>query len=85
MMNVFVIHSNADKAAVTEHITRIKRESFAFNPLVLENGNIFWKLDAAKKIKRSQMVIFIVGEKSRFFYKMLIFCEQSFIILPFLW
>ena len=64
MMNVFVIHSNADKAAVADHITRIKRASYAFNPLVLENGNLFWKIDAAKKIKRSQMVIFVVGEKS---------------------
>ena len=63
-MNVFVIHSNADKAVVGEYISRIKRACYSFNPLMLENGGIFWKLDAAAKIKRSQMVIFVVGEKS---------------------
>lgn len=63
-MNVFVIHSNKDKAVVGEYISRIKRSAYSFNPLILENGGIFWKIDAAKKIKRSQMVLFVVGAQS---------------------
>jgi hypothetical protein len=31
---------------------------------MLKNGGIFWKIDAKKKIKKSQMVIFFVGENS---------------------
>lgn len=63
-MDIFVIHSNADKTEVNDIIAKIKRESYSFNPLVLNNGGVFWKLEAADKIKRSQSVIFVVGEKS---------------------
>ena len=32
--------------------------------LILKNGTCFWKLDASAKIKKSQMVLFVVGENS---------------------
>lgn len=63
-MNIFVIHSGADYERVTAHISSLKRKIFKLNALVLENGNIFWKLDAAAKIKKSQMVVFYVGKNS---------------------
>lgn len=63
-MNVFVIHSGSDVEVVTKKISELKKISHGFNPLILKNGNIFWKIDAAKKIKKSQMVVFFIGEKS---------------------
>ena len=63
-MDVFVIHSNIDKPVVNDAIAKIKRDCFSFNPLVLNNGGMFWKVEAGAKIKRSQIVIFVVGEKS---------------------
>ena len=63
-MNVFVIHSGADVDTVTKKISELKKLSHGFNPLILKNGNIFWKHDAAEKIKKSQMAVFFVGENS---------------------
>ena len=63
-MNVFVIHSGKDRLEVEKNISIIKQSCHSFNPLVLKNGGIFWKVDAKKKIKKSQMVIFFVGENS---------------------
>ena len=63
-MNVFVIHSGKDRAEIEEKISVIKQSCHSFNPLVLKNGGVFWKVDAKKKIKKSQMVIFFVGESS---------------------
>ena len=63
-MNVFVIHSGADVDEVSEKISSLKKVSHSLNPLILANGNAFWKIDAAKKIKRSRMVVFFVGENS---------------------
>lgn len=63
-MNVFVIHSGADVDTVTKKISELKKLSHGFNPLILKNGNIFWKLDAAEKIKKSQMAVFFVGKNS---------------------
>ena len=63
-MNIFVIHSGSDYDIVAEKIKGLRRSSYKLNALVLKNGNAFWKIDAAKKIKKSQMVIFYVGENS---------------------
>ena len=63
-MNAFVIHSGRDRAEVEKHISAIKQSCHSFNPLVLRNGGVFWKIDAKEKIKKSQMVIFFVGETS---------------------
>lgn len=63
-MDVFVIHSGSDKNIVSAKIKELKQSSHEFNPLILSNGGIFWKFDAAKKIKKSQMVVFFVGENS---------------------
>lgn len=63
-MNIFVIHSGGDIDMVNESIAGLKRKTFQLNALVLKNGNAFWKLEAAAKIKKSQMVVFFIGENS---------------------
>lgn len=63
-MNVFVIHSGADFDAADKIISSLKQKNYSLNPLILKNGNCFWKLDASQKIKKSQMVLFILGENS---------------------
>lgn len=63
-MNIFIIHSGADRDIVASQISILKRNTYSLNPLMLENGGIFWKIDAAKKIQKAQMVLFFVGENS---------------------
>ena len=63
-MNIFVIHSGADTEVVEKHIGELKKLSYSLNPLVLRNGNVFWKHEAAQKIKKCQIAIFFVGENS---------------------
>ena len=63
-MNVFVIHSGKDRAEVEKYLLTIKKYCHSFNPLVLKNGGVFWKVDAKNKIKKAQMVVFFVGETS---------------------
>lgn len=63
-MNVFVIHSGKDRPEIEKKLSSIKQKCHSFNPLALKNGNAFWKIDARKKIKKAQMVIFFVGESS---------------------
>lgn len=63
-MNVFVIHSGADYDATDKIISSLKQKVYSLNTLILKNGNCFWKLDASQKIKKSQMVLFVVGENS---------------------
>lgn len=63
-MNVFVIHSGSDREKVDSLVSELKKQAFSLNALVLKNGNAFWKLNASSKIKKSQMVIVVVGEKS---------------------
>ncbi len=63
-MNAFIIHSGADEEFVKRHLDTMKRKVYSFNPLLLKNGGRFWKIDASKKIKKSQMIIFFVGEDS---------------------
>lgn len=63
-MNVFVIHSGADYDATDKLISSLKQKAYSLNTLILKNGNCFWKFDASKKIRKSQMVLFVVGENS---------------------
>lgn len=63
-MNVFVIHSGADYEAASQVIATLKQKVYSLNTLILKNGSCFWKIDASKKIKKSQMVLFVVGESS---------------------
>lgn len=63
-MNLFVIHSGADRETVSQKLSELKRKAFALNPLMLENGGPFWKADAAAKIRKAQIVLFFVGKNS---------------------
>ncbi|MBQ3602201.1 MAG: toll/interleukin-1 receptor domain-containing protein [Clostridia bacterium] len=63
-MNVFVIHSGADYDATNRVVATLKQKVYSLNALILKNGTVFWKIDASKKIKKAQMVIFVVGENS---------------------
>ena len=63
-MNLFVIHSGTNRDAVHEKIGEMKRSCYKLNPLMLGNGGIFWKLDAARKIQKAQIVVFFVGAGS---------------------
>ena len=63
-MNVFVIHSGADYALADKIISTLKQKVYSLNTLILKNGNCFWKLEASGKIRKSQMVLFVVGENS---------------------
>ena len=63
-MDVFIIHSGKDRATVDNKLSILKQQSHSFNPLALGNGGVFWKLDAKKKIKKAQMILFFVGESS---------------------
>lgn len=63
-MNVFVIHSGADYDATNGIISTLKKKVYSLNTLILKNGSCFWKIDASRKIKKAQMVLFVVGENS---------------------
>ncbi len=63
-MNVFVIHSGADYDATDKIVSTLKQKAYSLNTLILKNGTCFWKLDASQKIKKAQMVLFVVGENS---------------------
>lgn len=63
-MNVFVIHSGADYDATNRIVSTLKQKVYSLNTLILKNGSCFWKIDASAKIKKSQMVLFVVGENS---------------------
>jgi hypothetical protein len=51
-------------SATEEVIDSLKREDYSINTLILKNGPFFWKIDASNKIKKSQMVLFVLGENS---------------------
>jgi len=63
-VDVFIIHSGADKAIVEKKLDKLCHKSFDLNVLLLKNGGIFWRLEAGRKIRKAQMVIFYVGEHS---------------------
>ncbi len=65
-MRIFVIHSGSDTEQVEEMTDIVKKEIKHVEILVLKEykNNIFWKKDAGKKIKKSEVVLFCVGKKS---------------------
>lgn len=63
-MNVFIIHSGVDYIQIERILKTMKQNVFSLNPLMLENGGTFWKTDAAKKIRQSQIVLFFIGSES---------------------
>jgi hypothetical protein len=63
-MNAFIVHSSKDKETVQTLINDIIRKTRNFNHLMLDNRIHFWKADARRKIKCSQIVIFFVGKAS---------------------
>ncbi len=64
-MNIFIVHSGADRTDADKIKKQIEANcSKQANVLILENGGRFWKIEALKLIKKSQMVIFLVGKNS---------------------
>lgn len=63
MVNVFLIHSGKDTNEAEKIKNELKEDKNA-NVLLLEYGGKLWKIDAYKKIIKSQIVVFVVGEDS---------------------
>ena len=64
-MDIFVIHSGCDKQYAMEKISEeIEKDEPRANILILQNGGPFWKWEAYRLLKKSQMVLFFVGENS---------------------
>lgn len=63
-MNIFVVHSGCDSYRVKEMVTQLEKLESRANMLMLKNGGVFWKIEAEQLLKKSQMVLFVVGENS---------------------
>ena len=63
-MNIFVVHSGCDSDRVKEAVKQLEELESRVNILVLKNGGVFWKIEAERLLKKSQMVLFIVGKNS---------------------
>jgi hypothetical protein len=63
-LNIFVIHSGNDKKTVENYINDLKNCTFGINVLIMGGNNKKWKTEAKNKLKKSQLVLFIVGESS---------------------
>lgn len=63
-MNIFIVHSGCDKDTVAKEIVLLEKLEPCANILMLKNGGVFWKIEAGRLIKKSQMVLFFVGENS---------------------
>ncbi len=62
-MKIFIIHKGMD----IDYAFLFKKEleqNTGSEVLVLENTNKFWKLEAAKLIKKAQLVLFVVGPEA---------------------
>lgn len=76
MVNIFIVHSgkNYDQAQIIRQQLEglrdennkllVSPEMSHANVLILENGGMFWKVDAKKLIKQAQLILFIQGETS---------------------
>lgn len=62
-MNIFIIHSGADKEVVYEKKEEIKSRCSGANILILEY-KLIWKPEARRMMKAAQMILYIVGEES---------------------
>ena len=60
-MDAFIINKSQDAEAASRIVDSIRQRCFSFNPLVLENTNKLWKIDATAKIRKCQLAIFIVS------------------------
>ena len=63
-MDIFVIHSRKNSDKVDEYVSRLQQKIYGLNAVVLKENHLFWKKQAEDKIKKSQLVLFVVGEKS---------------------
>lgn len=63
-MNVFVIHSGSDYDKVKQTLKNLRQKIYSLNSVIMEKRSIFWPLKAYANIKKSQMVLFVVGKKS---------------------
>ena len=63
-MNAFIIHSNQDNDEVKNRLKIIQNSINTFNPLLLENGGLFWKFNARKKISISNIIFVFIGKTS---------------------
>ena len=61
-MDVFIINKSQDYNEVETIIGGVREQCFSFNPLILKNSNAFWKIDAKRKIRKSQLVVVFIGE-----------------------
>lgn len=64
-MNIFVVHSGADKEEVMRNVVTVIEEQHPMAEiLVLKNGGPLWKIEAGNLLRQAQMVLFAVGENS---------------------
>lgn len=63
-MNIYIVHSGCDKDAVMKVTSELEKREESANVLMLKNGGVLWKLEAIQLLKKSQMVLFIVGKDS---------------------
>lgn len=63
-VNIFVVHSGCDADKVKEAVEQLEALESRVNILVLKNGGVFWKIEAEQLLKKSQMILFVVGENS---------------------
>ena len=63
-MNIFIVHSGCDKDTVEKAISQLEKMEPRANILMLKNGGMFWKIEAGRLLKKSQMVLFVVGKTS---------------------
>ena len=63
-MDVFVIHSGANYETVLAEMAVAKNRNYRFNYTILSNSGPLWKKNAERKIKKSQIVLVVLGEES---------------------
>lgn len=63
-MNIYIVHSGCDKEIVMQIIEQIENREPRADILMLRNGGLLWKAEATRLLKKSQMVLFIVGAQS---------------------
>ena len=63
-LDVFVIHSGGNYDTVMAEMAKAKDRNYRFNYTILSNGGPFWKRGAERRIKKSQIVLVVLGEQS---------------------
>lgn len=62
-MNIFIVHSGADRDYVYEKKEEIKNSCSKANILLLEYRKI-WRPEVRRLMKSAQMILYIVGKES---------------------